>query len=311
MTSLTALLKTPRILSLLQPESEAIAPLALTWRRHLLLVERIKNTSVQDSLKNIPALQSLQWREACLQHSSVKAVRLDLSLGEDALRSWANTCDRTGKHTFIRLPTAAYLPKMRSPHAWRFKRVADWLAAAILLLCVSPLLLLIAAIVYVDSPGPILFRQWRVGYRGHLFQIIKFRTMRTDAEQLHHQVMGQQTGLHKLENDPRITSVGRWLRKYSLDELPQLLNVLQGEMSLVGPRPWALYDAVRIEPFQSRLNALPGVTGAWQVSTRSDEVDIVSVSKTDLTYLAKWSVLEDCKLLLLTIPKVILGSGSY
>ena len=308
----TALLKTPRILSLLQPGREASAPSALTWRQHLLLIERVSNASIQDSSKTIPALQSLEWCEACLHCSPIKAVRLDISLGEETLRSWANVCDRTGKRSFIRLPSAAYLPKIRSPRTWRLKRVADWLAAAILLLCISPLLLLIAALVYADSPGPIFFKQWRVGYRGQLFQIMKFRTMRFDAEQLHHQVMGQQAGLHKLANDPRMTKIGRWLRKYSLDELPQLFNVLRGEMSLVGPRPWALYDAVRIEPaFRCRLNALPGVTGAWQVSTRSDEVDISSVSKKDLTYLSEWSVLEDCKLLLLTIPKVISGSGSY
>ncbi|MGC1308073.1 MAG: heterocyst development glycosyltransferase HepC [Phormidesmis sp.] len=308
----TALLKTPKILSLLQPDDEAITPSALTWRQHLLLIENASNASAQGSSKTIPALQNLQWCEACLHCSPVKAVRLDMSLGEDTIKSWANACDRTGKRAFIRLPTAAYLPRIRAPRTWQFKRMADWLAAAILLLCLSPLLLLTAALVYIDSPGPVFFKQWRVGCRGQLFKIIKFRTMRPDAEQLHHQVMGEQAGLHKLENDPRITTVGRWLRKYSLDELPQLFNVMRGEMSLVGPRPWALYDAVRIEPaFQYRLNALPGVTGAWQVSTRSDEVDISSVSKKDLTYLSEWSVIEDCKLLLLTIPKVISGSGSY
>ena len=308
----TALLKTPRILSLLQPGSDAIAPPLLTWRQHLLLIESASSASIRSSSKVIPALQSLQWCEACLHCSPVKAVRLDMSLGEDTIKRWASACDRTSKRTFIHLPTAAHLPKTRSPRTWQLKRVADWLSAAILLLCISPLLLLTAALVYADSPGPVFFKQWRVGHRGQLFQIIKFRTMRLDAEHHHHQVMGEQAGLHKLVNDPRVTTVGYWLRKYSLDELPQLLNVSRGEMSLVGPRPWALYDAVRIEPaFRYRLNALPGVTGAWQVSSRSHNCDLSAVSQMDLDYLQQWTIRTDLKYLLLTIPKVVSGFGAY
>ncbi|MEM6450984.1 MAG: heterocyst development glycosyltransferase HepC [Cyanobacteria bacterium P01_D01_bin.105] len=308
----TALLKTPRILSLLQPQRNSMPPLRLIWRRNLLLVEKANSLLPNNAQRTIPALQNLEWCEACLYRSPIKAVRLSMNLGEETLRRWADACNHTGKRAYVHLPSAAHLPKSHSPHTWRLKRIADWLAAALLLMCLSPLMLLVAVLIYTDSPGPIFFRQWRVGHRGKLFQIIKFRTMRPNAEQLHHQVMGEQPGLHKLAHDPRITAVGHWLRKYSLDELPQLFNVLRGEMSLVGPRPWALYDAVRIEPaFRYRLNALPGVTGAWQVSTRSNEVDISSVSRKDLAYLADWSVLRDLRLLLLTVPKVISGSGSY
>jgi len=129
---------------------------------------------------------------------------------------------------------------------------------------------------------------------------------------MHHQVMTDQDGLHKLENDPRVTSVGRWLRRHSLDELPQLINVLRGEMSLVGPRPWALYDVVRISPdLQQRLNALPGMTGAWQVQARSTQLDISVVNRSDLQYLESWSLRRDFKFLLLTIPKVLSGFGAY
>jgi len=136
--------------------------------------------------------------------------------------------------------------------------------------------------------------------------------MTIDAEEQHHQVMGDQSGLHKLVADPRTTSIGKWLRKYSLDELPQLFNVLRGEMSLVGPRPWALYDALRIdEAGKTRLNALPGITGAWQVETRSQLLDLNAVNKCDLEYLGSWSLIKDLKILLLTIPKVISGSGAY
>jgi lipopolysaccharide/colanic/teichoic acid biosynthesis glycosyltransferase len=170
----------------------------------------------------------------------------------------------------------------------------------------------IALLVKTSSPGPIFFSQWRVGERGKLFRIIKFRTMVVNAEQLHHQVMGHQTGLHKLKNDPRVTPVGRWLRKLSLDELPQLWNVLRGEMSLVGPRPWALYDAVRIGVAQrQRLNALPGITGAWQVNGRSHLLDLHLVNSCDLHYLRTWSLWQDLKFLMLTIPKVLTGFGAY
>jgi lipopolysaccharide/colanic/teichoic acid biosynthesis glycosyltransferase len=167
-------------------------------------------------------------------------------------------------------------------------------------------------LIRICSPGPVFFRQWRIGERGKLFRIIKFRTMIVDAEKLHHQVMANQKGLHKREDDPRITPLGRWMRKYSLDELPQLVNVLRGEMSLVGPRPWALYDAVRISrEGQKRLNALPGITGNWQVKARSNQLDIEAVNHCDLEYLRTWSLWEDLKLLLLTFPKVFSGFGAY
>ncbi len=307
----TALLKTPKVFSLLQPNDCAMSQPVLTWRRHLLLVEKAGNALSENSSKTIPALQNLQWCEACLHCSPIKAVRLDINLGEKTLRSWANACDRTGKRAFIHLPTAVHLPRIRSPRAWRLKRMADWLAAVILLLCLSPLLLLVAALVRIDSPGPVFFRQWRVGDRGRLFQVLKFRTMRANAEQSHHEVMGEQAGLHKLENDPRVTTVGRWLRKYSLDELPQVLNVLRDEMSLVGPRPLALYDAVRIDPaLQGRLNALPGITGEWQATQRSNNCDLSATSRLDLDYLQRWTMLRDFQLLLMTIPKVVSGFGA-
>ncbi len=175
-------------------------------------------------------------------------------------------------------------------------------------------MLTIAALIKASTPGPVLFRQWRVGQRGKLFRVLKFRTMTVNAEDSHHQVMADQmhTNLHKRDDDPRITPLGRWLRKYSFDELPQLLNVLLGEMSLVGPRPWALYDAVRIRPdLLERLNALPGITGAWQIQARSHLLDIDKVSDLDLDYLRNWSLAKDFKILLRTVPKVLSGFGAY
>ncbi|MGB3765849.1 MAG: heterocyst development glycosyltransferase HepC [Phormidesmis sp.] len=312
MTSSTALLKMPRVLSLAQLDDQDLSPSRLLWRQQWLLIKLPTTASRRRPMQSVPALQNRQWFEACLARSPVKGIRADMSLGEETIRSWAMACRRTHKRIFVCLPSGTRLPKSRSPLAWGFKRLADWLIAASLLVVLSPLFLMLAVLVRWDSPGPIFFRQWRIGYRGELFQILKFRTMQADAEQIHHQVMGKQSGIHKLKNDPRITRVGRWLRKYSLDELPQLLNVLRGEMSLVGPRPWALYDAIRIEPaLQGRLNALPGITGAWQVTERSNNCNLSAVSQLDLDYLKRWTVLRDFQLLLMTVPKVFSGLGAY
>lgn len=307
----TALLKTPKVLPLAQSGSHGLEKCLLLWRQQLLLIRSASSASSRLT-PAVPALQNLQWFESCLKQSPIKLVRLDMSLGEDALKSWANACVTAHKRVFVHLPAAIGLPQARSPIAWWFKRTADWLTAAILTVCLSPLLLLIATLVYVGSPGPVFFKQWRVGRRGQLFQILKFRTMRPDAEQLHHQLMAGQEGLHKLEKDPRVTTLGRWLRKYSLDELPQLFNVLRGEMSLVGPRPLALYDAIRISSQgRKRLNALPGMTGFWQVKMRSNQCDLETVSQHDLDYLKTWSPLKDLQLMLLTFPKVLSGFGAF
>ncbi|GAB4235172.1 MAG: hypothetical protein Kow00121_62800 [Elainellaceae cyanobacterium] len=142
--------------------------------------------------------------------------------------------------------------------------------------------------------------------------MIKFRSMINGAEKLHHQVIVEQNGLYQGKSDPRITRVGYWMRKYSLDKLPQLFNVLRGEMSLVGPRPWSLCDVLRISRNQQiRLNALPGITGVWQIKGRSHCLDLEAATQLDLEYLRYWSVWKDFKILLLTIPKVVSGFGAY
>ena len=310
MTFTTALLKTPKVLPLDATNNPSQTQPIMVWRQNRLLITVVDRISALE--QHIPALQNRQWFEDCLRNSPVGSVRLDMKLGEEALKDWANACVLTHKKAYVHLPAATYLPRLRAAKSWWVKRVADWIAAALITLTLSPLLLALAAVVYFNSPGPIFFRQWRVGHRGQLFQIIKFRTMRSDAEKLHHQVMGKQDGLHKLENDPRVTAPGRWLRKYSLDELPQLFNVLRGEMSLVGPRPLALYDAMRIGPAtQKRLNALPGMTGFWQVEMRSNQRDLDFVSRVDIDYLQEWSLLKDVRILLLTFPRVLKGFGAF
>jgi lipopolysaccharide/colanic/teichoic acid biosynthesis glycosyltransferase len=244
--------------------------------------------------------------------SNFKLMRVEPEIGETQLKHLAEVCHRSDKAVFLNLPHADELPQKHKAIAWSVKRALDWFAAFIILIVLSPVMLSLAVIISGTSSGSIFFHQWRVGESGKLFRIIKFRTMITDADKLHHLVMSGQTGLHKCEDDPRITPVGRWMRKYSLDELPQLFNVLRGEMSLVGPRPWALYDALRINgDGKRRLNSLPGVTGAWQVSLRSTMLDLDAVTECDLNYLRDWNLWSDLKILLMTIPKVLSGFGAF
>ncbi len=314
MTSSRLLITTSKVLTL---ETEApvttineniLPPCRLKWRQKKLWVK----SAYQAQTFILPALQSTQWLLDCLKRSPVKYVCIDPKLGEKGIRGWADVCKQASKKVFLRLPAYRKLLESKNSVCWSIKRAMDWIAAALLLLLLSPIMLGLAGAIKISSPGPVFFRQWRVGRRGKLFQVIKFRTMVVEAESQHHEVMGEQPGLHKRQDDPRITPIGRWLRKYSLDELPQLFNVLKGEMSLVGPRPWALYDALRLgNASKQRLNALPGMTGAWQVEARSHLLDLEIVTKRDLDYLCNWSLGRDLKILLMTIPRVISGFGAY
>lgn len=315
MTTSKILLTTSRILTL-QTDSpseqkqhdNSLPACTLKWRRGQLLVRCLE----QVGQLYLPSLESEQWLVDCLKRSLVRLICIDPTLGETGLKFWADGCEQANKKVFLKVPSSFELSRKCSSLSWLLKRVLDWSVATLLLLFLSPVMLGIILLMRIYSPGPIFFRQWRIGERGKLFRIIKFRSMIVDAEKLHHQVMANQKGLHKREDDPRITPLGRWMRKYSLDELPQLINVLRGEMSLVGPRPWALYDAVRIgSEGQKRLNALPGITGNWQVKERSNLLDIEAVNRCDLEYLHTWSLWEDLKLLLLTVPKVFSGFGAY
>jgi len=280
----------------------------LTWRQKQLLL----TLSPQPTTPPLPALESEQLLVDCLERSPIHLVKLTPEIGEAALAMWADACAKASKPAYLSVPSTTSLPKKQNRLKWWLKRLVDWSAAALLMLVVGPLMLGLSVLMLMQSPGSIFFSQWRVGERGKLFRILKFRTMFTGAELYHHQVMGHQAGLHKCEDDPRVTPIGRWMRKYSLDELPQLINVLRGEMSLVGPRPWALYDAVRLSPsVRQRLNALPGITGIWQVTGRSHVRDLDAVNRVDLRYLGNWSLREDFKILLLTVPKVLSGFGAF
>ena len=194
------------------------------------------------------------------------------------------------------------------------KRVMDFLFAAVLLAILAPLMLLIAALIKLDNPGPVFFSQWRYGKNRRSFRMLKFRSMVINAEEilkdLEHQ--NEASGaLFKMKRDPRVTRLGRVLRLLSLDELPQLVNVLKGEMSLVGPRPMSLRDVGMISEahLMRRFSATPGMTGLWQVSGRSN-TDFATLVKLDLHYIDRWSLAMDLRILLRTVPAVLRSHGA-
>jgi exopolysaccharide biosynthesis polyprenyl glycosylphosphotransferase len=188
------------------------------------------------------------------------------------------------------------------------KRAFDLLGASIGLLAVLPLMIAISIAIKLDSDGPIFFRQLRVGRRGERFHMLKFRTMVPDAEQLKDSLRDRneaKEGLFKIVDDPRITRVGAILRKSALDELPQLLNILRGEMSLVGPRPLVLDEDERIAGWdRQRLELLPGMTGHWQILGPA-RVPLSEMVAIDYLYVANWSLWTDVKILLRTVPHVL------
>jgi exopolysaccharide biosynthesis polyprenyl glycosylphosphotransferase len=205
-----------------------------------------------------------------------------------------------------------------APLAISAKKLMDVVGAACGLILLSPLMALIAALIRLESPGPVLFRQLRRGRGGKKFQCMKFRTMVGDAEAKLRELeqLNESAGgvLFKIKDDPRVTRVGRVLRKTSLDELPQLWNVLKGEMSLVGPRPLQLRDCDRLKDvapveYARRLSVMPGLTGPWQVGGRS-EVDGQGMIDLDLDYVETWSLALDVKILFRTVWVVLAGKGA-
>ena len=192
------------------------------------------------------------------------------------------------------------------------KRVFDLVGATVGLVAVAPLMLAIAIAIRLDSRGSVFFRQQRVGRYGNHFDMLKFRTMVVDAEEMKESLRHRneaQEGLFKIAEDPRMTRVGRFLRRTALDELPQLLNVVKGEMSLVGPRPLVLDEDRRIEGWdRRRLELMPGMTGPWQILGPA-RVPLSEMVAMDYLYVANWSLWTDVKILLRTVPHVFGGRG--
>ena len=196
------------------------------------------------------------------------------------------------------------------------KQMIDYIGAFTMILILSPLLVICALSVKLTSQGPIMFRQKRSGINGRPFTMFKFRSMNTNAEQRKHELeaMNEMSGpVFKVSSDPRITPIGKILRKYSLDELPQLINVLQGSMSLVGPRPLPEDETKRFEDLshRRRLSVKPGLTCLWQISGRNEVKEFSDWVRLDLEYIDNWSLWLDIKILIRTIPVVFKGTGAH
>lgn len=300
-------------------------------RKALTGMERDALTTVQDI---DPAELTTEALEALLHEESVDAVVASMEgVDTNRLRALLTVVERKGVELVVRTgmplgsPWQATVddfggesvlhvrPTTASPGGLVVKQVLDYLLGTLLLLLALPAMLIITILIKVSSRGPVLFVQQRGGRNGRAFGMLKFRTMREGAE-------AEQAGLaeqnelkgpvFKIKNDPRVTPLGRFLRRHSLDELPQLWNVLRGEMSLVGPRPLPLSEvqAIAEGADRRRLSVRPGLTGLWQVSGRSDLADFADWVRLDLAYIDQWSLWLDLKILLATVPVALLGRGS-
>jgi exopolysaccharide biosynthesis polyprenyl glycosylphosphotransferase len=208
---------------------------------------------------------------------------------------------------------AHFLHVKAHPVHLAMKRFFDIVLSGGALALLSPLLVAVAILVKTTSRGPVLFRQKRVGLHGRMFHMLKFRSMVTDAEQLKEKLLrdNEQSGpIFKMRLDPRITTIGRFIRKHSIDELPQIVNVLRGDMSIVGPRPAIPGEVARYEAWQlRRLSVRPGLTCVWQVSGRN-EIGFLEWMKLDMQYIDRWTFAGDLGLILRTIPVVLTGRGA-
>jgi exopolysaccharide biosynthesis polyprenyl glycosylphosphotransferase len=195
------------------------------------------------------------------------------------------------------------------------KRMIDMLGSAALLVLLSPILLVVAALISLTMGSPVIFSQKRNGLYGKPFTMYKFRTMISNAEQQRDELVNfnlMKGPVFKVDKDPRVTPLGRWLRRNSIDELPQLWNVLKGEMSLVGPRPLPVYETANFDDFSQRrrMSVRPGLTCLWQISGRNEITDFDQWVELDLKYIDNWSLWLDFKILLLTLPVVLFRKGA-
>jgi exopolysaccharide biosynthesis polyprenyl glycosylphosphotransferase len=279
------------------------------------------------------ALASVDELEPVMDRESIQEVIVSSLLPQKTMRRVADACFESGAALFV-IPPLPGAPEYRAEplrvggcallrlHPARFelpallvKRGFDLTVAALALILCAPLMVLIAVAIRLDSPGPVFFRAKRVGLGGAIFEMWKFRSMYADAEQRERELEHLNiypNGTFKIANDPRVTRVGRLLRRTSLDELPQLFNVILGNMSLVGPRPALPADLGRYQPHHfERLTVIPGITGPWQVGGRNLVTDFETVIGMERQYIDRWSLLLDIKILLKTPGVVFRGEGAY
>ncbi len=279
-----------------------------------------------------PILGGVDDLEALLMHQPIDEVLIALPVKScfEEIAEIVRVCGAAGvqtqysldvfttevaKHRAVENGSRVTLEMVRNDHRVHIKSIFDFVAALIGVLLLSPVLLLIALAIKLDSRGPVFFLQERYGFNKRRFRMIKFRSMSTDAtaRQAELEHLNETTGpMFKMRNDPRITRVGAFLRRTSMDELPQLFNVLRGEMSLVGPRPLPLRDVQRFSEawLMRRFSVKPGITGLWQVSGRSD-TDFAHAIRLDLRYIDRWSLMMDIKILFRTFSAVVRTRGAY
>ncbi|MCX7594003.1 MAG: sugar transferase [Fischerella sp.] len=246
-----------------QQHKDSYSYCTLVWRRNQLLVKPVG----QIKQPYIASLDDEQYLVECLKHSPINLVRIDPKLGEARLNFWANACEKASKPIYLRVPSG----QKRKPQSLilkHLKRMADWIAALVFLLAMSPLILGLVWLMHLYSPGQILEQEWRVGERGRLFRMFKFRT--TATNQKTHLNVREAASLELCEGEQDITVLGRWMQRYGFQNLPLLLNVLRGEMSLTGPRCLTLTEAMQLNSDrQGQLNKLPGIVNSWQVEPES------------------------------------------
>ena len=243
----------------------------------------------------------------------------ELRLQVDMVPSWYDVVgSRVDLHELEGMPLVGIPDSRLAPSSLACKRALDVIVSGVALFCLLPVLVACAVAIKRDSPGPVLFRQRRVGRGGRSFELVKFRSMQENADALKDNLAelnfhggGTQTGMFKINGDPRITRVGRVLRRYSLDELPQLINVVRGDMSLVGPRPLIENEAYQVAGrHRRRVMLTPGLTGLWQVNGRSD-IPFEGMIDLDYLYVTNWSLWGDIKLLMRTFAAVARGTGAF
>ncbi len=301
------------------------------WGLRLLGLVDDRDTPVDPALSDVPVykLSSVQdlFRDEVVDEVVVACPRSLLASLEPVVRVCAAVgvpvtlfsdifgdvlpAPRAGQ--FGGMPSLSFAMVHHSKLLLAVKRGLDFVVASALLAVSLPILGIAAAAIKATSPGPVLFRQLRCGLNGRRFLMLKLRTMYADAEERKEELMhlNEVSGpVFKIRNDPRITPVGRFLRRYSIDELPQLWNVIRGDMSLVGPRPPVPAEVARYETFERRrLSMRPGLTCLWQVNGRS-EIEFDEWVRLDLQYIDDWSISQDLKILAQTVPAVLRGTGA-
>jgi len=294
---------------------------------------RAESATLEDAGDFDPAVQSPEEFVRRLHDQSINVVILNLAgVARDQASAVLRACGREGVEVLVRQGWSAvpwprvtvdqfggeavfyYRAQSASLGDLLIKQIFDYVAAGLLLVLLSPLLLVVALVIRLTSPGPALYRQERAGINGRAFRMLKFRSMRRGAEDEQAGLASQNEmrgPVFKVSNDPRVTPLGRFLRRHSLDELPQLWNVLRGEMSLVGPRPLPVAEVQRFDndTHRRRLSVKPGLTCLWQISGRNDIADFTDWVRLDLAYIDQWSLWLDFKILLATIPVALFGRG--